>query len=250
VCSSDLGDLILRYEKYPIETFQKIIKGEIKDVLANLFVQDAIRYISKKLSLYRIEHTVNLDRNRTLIEILVNKSQKDYADRVTKAIEKIIEKELNLTKLDYEIRTAYRCFYGLNMCGYIVSLNLYRLNIVERIGNADLVDELAESVMVPKKHILNLGNHVASFIAYDNVVNVDISLPYTGHTVREFIRYSASEYFVEPGIYDIEVIHNEHGTNRLKVESDMGLVVTWTTIDKPRIHEIIRNKLALRRFIS
>jgi uncharacterized membrane protein len=244
------GDLLLHYVKYPEETLHKIIKGSIESVLAELFVQDAVRYISKRLNEYRIEHTVDHNRNRSLIEILVSKGEGAYVNRLQWALEKILERELNLSREDYDIRTAYRCYYGLNMCGYIISLNIYRSNIVKRVGSLDLVEELAEGVMVPRRHVLNIGNHVAEFVAYDNMVYIDLNMPFTGDTIRQYMRYSTLEYYIEPGVYEVSVRHSEHGINRLRVESDMGLAINWWTVEKPRVHDIIRNKIALRRLVS
>ncbi len=248
------GDLVLDYElmdKYMLESY---IKSSLKDVLGLMYANDLVRYISRKLNLHRIEHGVEFQDRRVFISIPVSKGDGNYVYRLMFAIEKLLSGEIGLSKSgtvwDYDLRTTYRCPYGSGACEYVIRLDLVPYRLVDILNSNDIIAELAESVMVPKRHVLNIGNHNVNFIAYDNMVHIDLNMPFTGDTIRQYVRWTTDWYYIEPGVYDIEVAHNEHGDNRLKIESEDYIAFRWLTIEKPRVHELLRNKIALRRFVS
>jgi len=244
------GDLVFDYElmdRYMLESF---IKSGIKDMLGVTYVNDLVRYISRKLSLNRVEHGIQFQDRHVLLIIPVNKGEGNYVNKFILAMEKLLGGEIGLSKNDYDLNVIYRCPYGSSACEYIIRLSLVPYRLVEILNSNDIVEELAEMAMKPVKYNLNIGNHNVSFIGYDNSILLDMNLPFSGDRFRQYVRWTSNWYYIDNGIYDITINHNEHGENRLKIESEDYIAFRWLTIVKPRAHELIRNKIALRHYLS
>ncbi len=244
------GDLALRYEVLNEEIMKNYIKGEIREAIARLLIADIYRYISRRLSEYRIEHVVNIRDIDNEIEIDINKSKRRLETEIEKAIVSLLKRELGLEKEDYSIYAEYRCPFGARNCVYRIALRLYQFNIANKFIDNGYIEELASNILIPIKYSINIGNHIATFMAFKNHVEIDMDLPFTGDTIRQIVRLNSNWYYYEAGENEINIMHSEHGNNYIRLISEKPYMFTLETITKPLSHVLIRNKIALRRFIE